>query len=309
VGWTGDPAEFVESSTAVLSTISPSIPQLNQQLVPLLINQLGNLGIAPTPSPGEVALAVLEAIDTLGVAISRQSGVELRRAALADIAQQLHELDPAATAWTISTQERFLDWRSGRGAYGPNVDEGEGIRSPDSENVPERSREYKPESEDGIPENLDELARSLTFDTEAGRKWLETTRQLLHDRGQIILQGPPGTGKTYVAMRLALFLAGHSSRVRIVQFHPATAYEDFIQGLRPTLDGSGSFEVRPGPLLQLAEQAHANPRKQHLLIIDEINRANLPAVFGELYFLLEYRETEVQLTSGERFTLPKNLLI
>lgn len=308
VNWAGDPAEFAAAATTALGASADAVPQLDEHLIPVLLGQLGNVGIAPAPTPGEVTLATLEALDTFGVAVSRESGVELQRAALASLAQRLHDLDPAATAWTIATQERFLDWRSGRGLYGPaGLDEPPA--PPEDASTPTTSEtavELEPED---VPQSLEELSRNLTFDTEQGRKWLETTRTLLHDRGQIILQGPPGTGKTFVAQKLALFLAGHSSRVRVVQFHPATAYEDFIEGLRPKTDGSGGFEVRPGPLLQLAEQARKNPNRQHILIIDEINRANLPAVFGELYFLLEYRDTEMQLTSGGRFRLPENLLI
>jgi hypothetical protein len=70
------------------------------------------------------------------------------------------------------------------------------------------------------------------------------------------------------------------------------------------------FELRQGPLKRLARKAVERPEVTHFLIIDEMNRGNLAKVFGELYFLLEYRDQEVTLQySDERFALPKNLRI
>ena len=134
---------------------------------------------------------------------------------------------------------------------------------------------------------------------------------LLSDKGQVIFQGPPGTGKTYVARALADCLAGANERVRLVQFHPSYSYEDFVQGFRPALrKGQPTFELRNGPLVEVAEQAKAEPGAKHFLVIDEINRGNLAKVFGELYFLLEYRDAELRLLySDEPFALPDNLYI
>ena len=68
--------------------------------------------------------------------------------------------------------------------------------------------------------------------------------------------------------------------------------------------------LRNGPLLQAAERARREPRKPHFLVIDEINRGNLAKVFGELYFLLEYRDREIRLQySDQKFSLPENLYI
>ena len=149
------------------------------------------------------------------------------------------------------------------------------------------------------------LAEELLID----RAFPVRVKKLLADKRQVVFQGPPGTGKTYVARKLAECLAGSAERVRLVQFHPSYAYEDFVQGFRPVLrDGQPGFELTGGPLLAAAEQARAEPDKRHFLVIDEINRGNLSKVFGELYFLLEYRNEEMSLQySAKPFSLPDNL--
>ena len=143
---------------------------------------------------------------------------------------------------------------------------------------------------------------------------LRTIARLLDDKRQVIFQGPPGTGKTYAARKLACHLAGSDQRVTLVQFHPSYAYEDFVQGYRPTLteEGQAGFALRDGPLVQTARRAEDEPASPHFLIIDEINRGNLAKVFGELYFLLEYRDENMTLQyaeDDESFGLPKNLYI
>lgn len=145
---------------------------------------------------------------------------------------------------------------------------------------------------------------------------LQELVDLLNRRRQLILYGPPGTGKTYVAKKLAERLAGAQdpSRVRLVQFHPSYAYEDFFEGFRPVQqDGQAHFTLQDGPLKLMAAEAGKaeNRSKAYVLIIDELNRANLAKVFGELYFLLEYREETVRLQYRPRepFSLPDNLFI
>ena len=141
---------------------------------------------------------------------------------------------------------------------------------------------------------------------------LHEIETLLMEKKQVIFQGPPGTGKTYVAQKLAKHLAGSEERVTLVQLHPSYAYEDFVQGFRPTLkDRQAGFELRDGPLLQAAEKARSDAdNNKHFLVIDEINRGNLAKVLGELYFLLEYRDESIRLQySDEPFSLPGNLYI
>lgn len=153
--------------------------------------------------------------------------------------------------------------------------------------------------------SLEDLAASLMLEpTDTLSRWAA----LLVEKGQIILQGPPGTGKTFIARKLAESLAGTSDRVTVVQFHPSYAYEDFVEGFRPA--GPNHFEVKDGPLKRLAARAAAEPDARFVLIIDEINRGNISKVFGELLFLLEYRDEAITLQYSEApFRLPRNLLI
>ena len=146
------------------------------------------------------------------------------------------------------------------------------------------------------------------------RDWLQEAIDLLADKGQIVLYGPPGTGKTFVALALAEELTRDGGDFRIVQFHPSYSYEDFVGGFRPVED-DGAHGVRyqrtNGPLRELATAAAADPRHPYVLIIDEINRGNIPKIFGELLFLLEYRLKAVRLQywPEEPFSLPPNLFV
>ena len=162
-----------------------------------------------------------------------------------------------------------------------------------------------------VANDLQTLTKELYFENST---LLQSIGLLLKDKRQVIFQGPPGTGKTFVAQELARHLAGSEDRVTLVQFHPSYAYEDFVQGFRPSLvNGQPGFELRDGPLLIAADKARNEPHAKHFLIIDEINRGSLASVLGELYFLLEYREEEISLQyqgqAEERFSLPDNLYI
>lgn len=109
---------------------------------------------------------------------------------------------------------------------------------------------------------------------------------LLRERRFVILEGPPGTGKTRMAWRIADRI-GASTRV---QFHPARTYEDFVVGLFPRPVESGlAFEVRPGDLLFANREAE---RAEHVLVVDEINRADLGRVLGESILLFEAGEAD-----------------
>jgi 5-methylcytosine-specific restriction enzyme B len=153
-------------------------------------------------------------------------------------------------------------------------------------------------------------------DLHVDRQVLDEIKELLDDKGQVVLYGPPGTGKTWLAVRLAAALTGgEEDRVSVVQFHPATSYEYFFEGLRPAVTEAGQVTYRrtSGPLAEIAEKAakHEAEDRAFVLVIDEINRANLPKVFGELLYLLENRGKPVRTLYRpvEPFRLPRNLKI
>lgn len=127
---------------------------------------------------------------------------------------------------------------------------------------------------------------------------------------QIVLAGPPGTGKTWVAEHVARFLTNDApGGFRLVQLHPSYGYEQFIEGLRPTIDESRVFDFKPveGVVLEMARDIRQDGRTR-VLLMDEMNRANLPRVFGELMYLFEYRQKPADLLYTKNFRLPENLL-
>ena len=191
--------------------------------------------------------------------------------------------------------------------FRPPLDKWKRRKRGGSVSVNESGPRQIPNEDSAVLDEMKGLAEELLFD----ESFLRRVERLLDDKRQVIFQGPPGTGKTYVARKLAECLAGAGERVRLIQFHPSYAYEDFVQGFRPVLkDGEAGFEITSGPLLDAAEAAHAEPDQKHFLVIDEINRGNLSKVFGELYYLLEYRDQKVRLQySPTSFALPANLFI
>lgn len=173
----------------------------------------------------------------------------------------------------------------------------------DDEDEAESSRAVRAQ----FPSVTANLAERLNID----EPWLQKTLRLLERRRQVILYGPPGTGKTYVARALAQHIVEDPSQYTLVQFHPSYSYEDFFEGFRPVVNEEGSlvYELRSGPMKRVAEKALANREVNYVIIIDEINRGNLAKIFGELYFLLEYRDEAVSLLYGgeDVFTLPDNV--
>ncbi len=165
-----------------------------------------------------------------------------------------------------------------------------------------------PDDSGGLEARLDEVVQDCHLQ---GRDFVDEVLELLHDKRQVVFYGPPGTGKTFIAKKLAEAIAPDPELRRLVQFHPSTSYEDFFEGYRPATDASGnlSYTLQQGPFAELADHA-AEDASTHVLIVDELNRANIPKVFGELLFLLEYRgESVVPLYRPDGFQLPENLWV
>jgi 5-methylcytosine-specific restriction protein B len=169
----------------------------------------------------------------------------------------------------------------------------------------------------------------------------------LQRRGQVVLYGPPGTGKTYAARRFAVWwllsragapeaswilgdrsalaerehilstarAGGDVPQLSMITFHPSYSYEDFVEGYKPRpTDGRGGLELelRDGIFKRICRAAASDPRP-YLLLIDEINRGNVPKIFGELITLLELDKRGVVRVllpySGQPFSIPPNVFI
>lgn len=163
-------------------------------------------------------------------------------------------------------------------------------------------------------------------------------QSVLDRKGQVVLYGPPGTGKTHWGMNAARNLAalrafgrpfaqldvrereqvaGSASApalVRTCTFHPEYGYEDFIEGFRPRTDSGGQlgFTLQPGIFRRICTDAERAPSLDFYLVVDEINRGDVPRIFGELLTLLE-RDKRGQAVllpvSGEPFTVPTNVFV
>lgn len=177
----------------------------------------------------------------------------------------------------------------------------EGTTEPTPSTAATRRTEPTPPASSALARLADELLLDRGF--------FADIEMLLRDKHQIIFYGPPGTGKTYVARELAICFAGGHDRVEVVQFHPSYAYEDFVEGYRPhTINGHSGFALTEGPLKRMAAAAAADSAHTYVLVIDELNRGNVAKVFGELYYLLEYRQEHIALQYSQRpFALPDNL--
>ncbi len=157
-----------------------------------------------------------------------------------------------------------------------------------------------------------------------------------------ILYGAPGTGKTYITAEYALAILENrevdesqktteqrksvmekyrsyvdEERIVFTTFHQSYGYEDFIQGLRPvSVNGGTDFIPVDGVFKHIADTAKYHPENNYVIIIDEINRANISKVFGELITLIEddkrwgeVNALQVTLPSGHAFRIPNNLYI
>lgn len=106
----------------------------------------------------------------------------------------------------------------------------------------------------------------------------------------ILLYGVPGSGKSWT---IEHEYCKKGTNVERLVFHPDYTYSDFIGQILPNVDDEGqvSYKFTPGPFTNILAEAYRNPDKEFILIIEEINRGNAPAIFGEVFQLLD-RKTE-----------------
>lgn len=141
---------------------------------------------------------------------------------------------------------------------------------------------------------------------------LDDIEWLLKDKRALVLYGPPGTGKTFLARKIAEKIQPHDRLRSLVQLHPSFGYEEFFEGYRPMGEEHGvALAKKDGPLRTLCRNAQGWPGHPSVLVLDEMNRGNLPRVFGELFFLLEYRDAHVGLmySPSDRFSLPSDFYL
>ena len=179
-------------------------------------------------------------------------------------------------------------------------------------------------------DHIYELSLLLSIVLSKPQEMVDTTELIESGNKALILWGPPGTGKTYTAKQIirellklndtdnlenykfkenpSLDKTGYWS---LVQFHPNYTYEDFIGGISPNLKQRNlSYTLKEGIFKKICDAAKRNNNKKYILIIDEINRADLSAVFGELMYALEYRNEKITIPNfEEEFTIPDNVYL
>lgn len=137
----------------------------------------------------------------------------------------------------------------------------------------------------------------------------EEIKNLLNERRFIVLQGPPGTGKTRMAKLVSDKI---KAKTFFTQFHAETSFSDFIYGIRPDVKSKElSYIENLGSFTEALKYAIEHEKEKTILIIDEINRANLSNVLGPIFYLFEHKmedsDVEIEIYPGFKITqLPKN---
>lgn len=186
---------------------------------------------------------------------------------------------------------------------------------------------YIPEEKKG-DKFWEEMSKLLSIVAVNEDQSIRNTEELLSTGNQaIILWGPPGTSKTYTAEMLVKSMLETESLgdvkfpkqsdkgcYELVQFHPNYAYEDFIGGIAPKVTGKTlAYTLKEGVFKKFCDQAKNNTDKKYIFIIDEINRADLSSVFGELLYALEKRGQAVSIPNftenDYKFVIPQNVYL
>lgn len=140
----------------------------------------------------------------------------------------------------------------------------------------------------------------------------EEVKNLLNERKYIVLQGPPGTGKTRTAKSVADKIG---AKTFFTQFHAETSYSDFIYGIRPDTEKEElRYKENLGSFSEALKYSVENNKEKVILIIDEINRANLSNVLGPIFYLFEHKmdvsNVEIEIAPNFKITkLPENFSV
>ena len=161
-------------------------------------------------------------------------------------------------------------------------------------------------------DNNKDLEFNELKDTFFSEEFFNNIIDTLKVKKNIILQGPPGTGKTFISKKIAERITGKKENIFSIQFHQSYSYEEFVVGYKP--NSEGNFALQRGSLIQICEKAKQNENENFVMFIDEINRANISKVFGELLSLIENDkrgpENAVKILYSENdinFYIPSNL--
>ena len=177
-------------------------------------------------------------------------------------------------------------------------------RSRDDELVGRPDEDVRPRPEHPVERVAQKTGRSEDL--------IRSFVRAIERKGQAVLYGPPGTGKSFLARELARHLVGGGDGfTRQLVLHASTSYEDFVQGYRPVMraDGTVQWPLVRGRVVLFAEEA-VRRRGRCVLVLDEMQRADVPRVLGELVHLLEYRGEPMPLAAGETpFLLPDNVRV
>ena len=117
----------------------------------------------------------------------------------------------------------------------------------------------------------------------------------------VLLYGVPGSGKSWT---IEHEYCKKGTNVERLVFHPDYTYSDFIGQILPNVDEEGqvSYKFTPGPFTNILHDAYNDPEKEYILIIEEINRGNAPAIFGEVFQLLD-RKTELREADDDGYPI------
>ena len=234
---------------------------------------------------------------------------------------------------------KWIDWNNIDPSWAPSAP-AQGVKgivrlSKDAEAVQQNWNQYEASLQGTLPWAGQWLQDRLKRRAELERRLeMEEINAVFAVIRQVVLYGPPGTGKTYKARRMAAQLleleetsaeftqarfgkSGNQSGSswEIVQFHPSYNYEDFVRGIQSEVTASGGVEYRVVDRIfaKMCRAAATLSSGKHVLIIDEINRANLAAVLGELLYGLEYRGETVRslytMNGISELTVPENLYV